>query len=295
VSEIKKKILFVINNLSGTVSQYNIPKCIDMFLDKEKFDAKSISIEHNMDESSYMSKLEEHWDIIISVGGDGTLLELGQKLMQRDIALGIIPIGSGNGLATHIGYKPRDIEGAFRAINSMKTAAIDVASMNGKDYFFSNFGIGIDSAVARDFKIKKKRSFLVYTMLTLRRLMSIKVNKIRYKTATEEVEVESYLFNVFNSNLYGYNVGLLPWASAFDGKLDVVYLKKVNIFKMAWAGICILLKKPNMSKSLVFFETEEITILNRERIDYQIDGDPKYTSENIHIKVLGGRLKMIVP
>jgi diacylglycerol kinase (ATP) len=295
VDIVKQKILFVINNLSGTVSKYNIPKCIDMFLDKEKYEFSKLFIDHEMDEEKYSEKLNRNWDIIVSVGGDGTLLELGQKIMDRNITLGIIPIGSGNGLATHIGYKPRDIEGAFRAVNVGNTKSLDVASVNENNYFFSNFGIGIDSVVARDFKIKKKRSFFVYSYLTIRRLLTIKSNKIHYKTATNDVTVDTFLFNVFNSNLYGYNVGLLPWASAFDGKLDVVYLKKVNIFKMAWAGICILIKKPNMSNDLVYFETEEVTIINTSKAYYQVDGDPMQTEENLTIKVLPGKLKMIVP
>lgn len=288
-------ILFIINNLSGTVSKYNIPKCIDMFLDKDKFTPTTLFIDHEMNEEVYSSKLNLDWDYIVSVGGDGTLLELGQRIIDRNIPLGIIPIGSGNGLATHIGYKPRDIEGSFRIINNLNIKAIDVAMINDKYYFFSNFGIGIDSVVARDFKIKKKRSFLVYSLLTIRRLLTIQTNKIKYKTATDEVEVETYLFNVFNSNLFGYNVGLLPWASAFDGKLDVVYLRKVNIFKMTWAGICILIKKPYWSSSLVFFETEELLIINSHKLDFQIDGDPKQMTGDFLVKVLPGKLKMIVP
>lgn len=265
-----------------------------MFLEKDKYDYKIFFIDHEYEEDKYLNRLNEEWDIIISVGGDGTLLELGQKIIDRNLCLGIIPIGSGNGLATHLGYKPRDIEGAFKAINNAEVKAIDVAQM-GDEYFFSNFGIGIDAVVAKDFKIKKKRSLFVYGYLTLKRLINIQSYKIRFKTAEEEKEVESYLFNVFNSNLFGYNVGLIPWASAFDGKLDVVYLRKISFWKMPWACFSILIKKPQLCKDILFFETEEITIYNKGKMNFQIDGDPKRTDRDIHIKVLPSKLKMIVP
>ena len=88
---------------------------------------------------------------------------------------------------------------------------------------------------------------------------------------------------------------MLPWASARDGKLDVVYLEKTNFLFLAWAGICIFIKRPNWSKHIHYFETEEITILNNEKLEYQIDGDPKLTRENIHIKVIPHKLEMIIP
>jgi diacylglycerol kinase (ATP) len=153
----KKKILFIVNNLSGTVSQYNIPKCIDMFLDTDIYDSNLLFIDAQMTEELYDAKLNENWDMIVSVGGDGTLLELGQRLIDRNIPIAMVPVGSGNGIATHVGYTPRDIRAAFDAINAAKTKAIDVAQINDQ-FFFSNFGMGLDAKVAKDFKIKKKRS-----------------------------------------------------------------------------------------------------------------------------------------
>lgn len=290
----KKSILFVINQLSGTVSSYNIPKCIEMFLDHSQFIHKIFYIDHRMDMKAYEELLSQAWDIIVSVGGDGTLLDIGQRMMSHTATLGIIPIGSGNGLATHIGYQPRDIEGAFRAINGQKTMAIDVAQINDH-YFFSNFGYGLDAIVAKDFKIKKKRSFWVYSYLTMKRILKIETQKVHYQTATSDQTVESYLFNVFNSNLFGYGVGMLPWASATDGKLDVVYLEKTNILMLLWASICILIKRPNWCPKIKFFETEAITILNAQKIEYQIDGDPKSIDGDIHIRVLPQKMKLIVP
>jgi diacylglycerol kinase (ATP) len=289
-----KKILFVVNQLSGTVSQYNIPKCVDMFLDTSLFEVSFLNIDHDLQEETYTQTLSKPWDIIVSVGGDGTLLELGQRIMDRDIILGIIPIGSGNGLATHLGYKPRKIEHAFQAINKLYTRAVDVAKI-GENYFFSNFGIGLDASVARDFKIKKKRSFLVYAYLTCNRLFQLKPSTIYIKSAEKEMQVTTYIFNIFNSNLYGYNVGLLPWASAFDGKLDVVYLAKSPWYRLLWAGFCILIKKPELSKDILFFETEKIDITTYHRVEYQVDGDPKRGQEVMTVEVLPGKLKMIVP
>lgn len=293
----KKKILFIVNNLSGTVSQYNIPKCIDMFLDTDKYDSSLLFIDAQMTEELYETKLNAPWDMIVSVGGDGTLLELGQRLIDRNIPIAMVPVGSGNGIATHVGYTPRDIRGAFDAINTANTKAIDVAQINDQ-YFFSNFGMGLDAKVAKDFKIKKKRSLFVYAFLTIRRVFKLKAKIIKYKLDEKEYEVSTYLFNIFNSNLYGYNIGLLPWASAFDGELDVVYLKSVAFWRLPWASFCILIKKPQWSSALEFFTTKEITIINfkNKKMGYQVDGDPKKSKrEDLTIKVLPSKLRLVVP
>jgi diacylglycerol kinase (ATP) len=293
----KKKILFIVNNLSGTVSQYNIPKCIDMFLDTDTYEANMLFIDAQMTEELYDAKLNGEWDMIVSVGGDGTLLELGQRLIDRNIPIAIVPVGSGNGIATHVGYTPRDIRGAFDAINAAETKAIDVAQINDH-YFFSNFGMGIDAKVAKDFKIKKKRSLFVYAFLTIRRVLKLKAKLIKYRLNDKEFEVSTYLFNVFNSNLYGYNIGILPWASAFDGELDVVYLKSVGFWRLPWASFCILIKKPQWSSAIEFFTTKEITILNfkNKKMGYQVDGDPKKSKrEDLTIKILPSKLRLVVP
>jgi diacylglycerol kinase (ATP) len=298
MSNIKKKILFVINNLSGTVSQYNIPKCIEMFLDTDIYDYSTYFIDHGMNEELYHETLNLQHDIIVTVGGDGTLLELGQKIINRDIVLGIIPIGSGNGLATHIGYKPRDVKGAFDAINQGKVSAIDVANMNETDYFFSNFGMGIDAKIAKDFKLKKNRSFFVYSYLTFKRIFSIKSKNIKFNADGVDYEVQTYLFNIFNSNLFGYNVGLIPWASATDGLLDIAYVRAVSMLRMPWVAFCILIKKPNWTSVIQYMTASEVTIYNfkTKKMGYQIDGDPKKSKrEDLRIKVLPGKLKMIVP
>lgn len=289
-----KNILFIINNLSGTVSQYNIKKCVELFLDASIYNPSLFYIDNDTIPEDYISLFKNNYDIIISVGGDGTLLEIGQNIINQNTILGIIPIGSGNGLATHLGYTPRKIEEAFDAINKQKTIQIDVASINGS-YFFSNFGYGIDALIAKDFKIKKKRSLFVYASLTIKRIFKIKATEITYEVDGKSYTIKSYLFNVFNSNLYGYNVGLLPWASAFDGKLDLVYLQKAAFWKFPYITLCILLKKPQWSSDIKFCEIDEITIKNQGTIEYQVDGDPIQTKSDIHIKILPSKLKVIVP
>ena len=290
-----KKILFVVNNLSGTVLQYNIKKIIELNLDTDTFEYELFYIDDNTKQEVYEALFEKDYDIIVSVGGDGTLLEIGQKIINKSTLLGIVPIGSGNGLATHLGYVPRDIDAAFVAINKMKTIEIDVAKLNDQ-YFFSNFGYGLDAKIAKDFKRKKKRNLFVYAWLTLRHLFNLKAKKIRYQIEGKEYQVKTILFNVFNSNLFGYNVGLIPWASAFDGKLDLVYLEKFPLWKMPYISFCILIKKPNWVKEMHYHTIDEIFIYNdNEKMNYQIDGDPKRTNENISIKVLSKKLKVIVP
>jgi len=290
----KKNILFVVNNLSGTVAKYNIPKCIDMFLDKDLYDYKTYFIDNVHDEAVYASLFESPIDIVVAVGGDGTILEMGSKLVEKNLTLAIVPIGSGNGLASHIGYVPRDIEAAFNAINKGKTIDLDVAKANDK-YFFSNLGVGLDAVIAKKFKTKKKRNFFSYAYLTISSLFPLEFHKVKYTLKNETKEVDAMLFNVFNSNFYGYNVGLLPWASATDGKLDLVYLSKFNILKMPYIAFCILIKKPNWVKEMYYEQMDHIEIEQKNKSEYQLDGDPIKNGKTLQISLLPGKLKTIIP
>ena len=287
--------LFVVNNLSGTVSKYNISKIVELNLDTDKFQYSFFYIDEKTNPNDYQAIFEINYDVIVSVGGDGTLLEIGQNLINQKTILGIVPIGSGNGLATHLGYKPRNIEQAFDAINRLEVVEIDAAQIN-ESYFFSNFGYGIDAKIAKDFKTKKNRGFLVYSWLTVKRFFKLKTQKVAYKIHGETFKVQTYLFNVFNSNLFGYNVGLIPWASAFDQKLDLVYLKKFPFWKLPYISFCILIKKPQWIKEMVYQEMEEIEIINNKgKMKYQVDGDPKITKENLKIKIIPKALRVVKP
>jgi YegS/Rv2252/BmrU family lipid kinase len=290
----KKNILFVVNNLSGSVAKYNIPKCIDIFLDKEQYDYKTYFIDNVHDESAYSSLFDSKVDIVVAVGGDGTILEMGTKLVENNLTLGIVPIGSGNGLASHLGYLPRNIEAAFNAINNGKTIDLDVAKANNK-YFFSNLGVGLDAIIAKKFKTKKKRNFLSYAYLTISSIFPRRFYKIKYTLNNQTKEVEAMLFNVFNSSFYGYNVGILPWASATDGMLDLVYLSKFNILKMPFIAICILLKKPNWVKEMHYEQMDHIEIEQLEKGDFQLDGDPIKNGKHLNVSILPGKLKTIIP
>ena len=145
-----KKILFVINPIAGIHSKERIPDLIHQYIDKEKFQVKITTTEY-AGHGTMLSKkaVQDGFDIIAVVGGDGSVNEVARALIHTDTAMAIIPSGSGNGLAHDLGI-PTDKHKAFAILNKATIHRIDTATINGH-YFFSNAGLGFESKVAYEY------------------------------------------------------------------------------------------------------------------------------------------------
>jgi diacylglycerol kinase (ATP) len=292
---LKKKIAFIINPFSGSVKKYNIPEAIEQHLDHTKYDYEVIFTTHSghaIEISQNLSNTDI--DIICGVGGDGSLHEIVNGLTNPNITLAIIPIGSGNGLASHIGYKPRNIKDAFDIINVGYDIHIDMGMVDGKK-FISVFGVGLDAEVAYQYKHRTKRSLFAYASLALKEVFSdLRYYEIDFEIDDVKRHEKVLMICGFNSDQFGYNMGIVPWASATDGIMDVAIIKKMHWIKLPWVGFCLLIKKPNWSSDIEIIPVKKMCIKHREEIKFQIDGDPYLFSQDLHVAMLKGILKIIV-
>ncbi|MCU0328017.1 MAG: hypothetical protein MUE53_03400 [Chitinophagales bacterium] len=289
------KTLVVVNHLSGSVKNYNIRELVSLYLDLKKFQVDYLFIEDRnyLLDIAYLKSQE--FQVIISVGGDGTLLHLAPLLINSEVVLGIIPIGSGNGFATHLGYKPRNVIHALEVLNRFEIKTCDIARIN-ENYFFSNFGIGLDARIAKDYKIKKHRGFFMYAWLSLKSIWGFKAQEINYTINQKNYREKAYFFNVFNTNLFGYNLGIEPRANVFDGKLDLCIIYQFPFLMLPFVSIALLLKKPNLlGKYYKRILIDSITIDIPTRSLYQIDGDPELSNTSLEISVLPKALRYIAP
>ena len=240
--------------------------------------------------------IAEKADIIVACGGDGTINEVARCLVGSDIPLGIIPMGSGNGLASNLNI-PKKIRKALEIIKNKHCIKIDVGQINDKP-FFSNMGIGFDANVIKHYESSQKRTLYGYLGACITSIKDIKRNKDLSVSINETINFEDpFIIMVSNSNEMGYNLSLTPKASLQDGLLDVLVISKINRAKMLWLGVLILLRKVTWLKEAKMFQTNKLQLLSKDEsyFETQIDGEfQKIDNGMLNISIYRSALNVLV-
>ncbi|WP_445738264.1 diacylglycerol/lipid kinase family protein [Mariniflexile sp.] len=239
--------------------------------------------------------ISERAAIIVACGGDGTINEVASCLVHTSVTLGIIPLGSGNGLASHLNI-PKNIDKALQLIKLQLTKQIDVGLLN-KDYFFSNTGIGFDAQVIKNYEASNGRTLTSYIKAALKSLKkSDKLIDVETKLKGHIINHRPFLIFISNSNELGYKVSLTPKASLEDGMLDILIVSKLSVIKIIVFMLLMALKRHHILKEVSTYQTENIKITqkNRPLFQIQIDGEFKMIkSRTIEITVLEKALNVI--
>ncbi|HRN94152.1 MAG: diacylglycerol kinase family lipid kinase [Chitinophagales bacterium] len=292
----RKRIMFIINPISGVARKEGIPEQIARFLDYVQYDF-TIRYTQYAGHATEIAKeaVEDGYEVVCAVGGDGSINEIAQSLVNTQTALGIIPFGSGNGLASHLSIPARNAQGAIDVLNNSKPIMIDAVSTN-KGYFFSCAGFGLDSSVARRFKHHAIRGFLSYVWAIISELFFYFI-PFHAKVKIDEVEIERdfYLFTAFNANQYGYNFGPFPFTSLKDGLLDVIVINKFPLWKLLYIFFCLALKRADLIKEAETFRAKKIEIKGDPKRVYQFDGDHFIFHDDLVMEIEPQCLKVLVP
>ena len=234
------------------------------------------------------ASIGEGAQIIVACGGDGTINEVASCLINTTVILGIIPMGSGNGLASNLKI-PRNINKALGFIGLQKTLAIDVGSINGVP-FFSNTGIGFDAHVISDYGENTTRQLFSYLQSTLRTLRSFNYKQVVRITLNErKEEISPFLLFISNSNEMGYKMSLTPQASLQDGLLDLIIVPRLSKLRLFFFALLFLFKKHLWMKEVRYEQITELEIasLSDMALKIQKDGEAYFTDEkavNISIR-----------
>jgi diacylglycerol kinase (ATP) len=292
----KKKILFVINPISGVARKEGIPEKIARHLDYVQYDF-TIRYTQYAGHATEITKeaVADGYDVVCAVGGDGSINEVARGLVNTDVALGIIPFGSGNGLASHLQIPPRDAKGAINVLNNSKTVLMDAVETN-RGYFFSCAGFGLDSSVARRFKYHKIRGFMSYAWAVVSELFFyFKPFHAKIKIDDVEIERDFYLFTAFNANQYGYNFGVFPFTSLKDGILDIIVIKEFPLWKLLYIFFCMSFKRVDLIKEAETYRAKKIVIDGDPKRVYQFDGDHFISHEQLEMEIVPQCIKVLVP
>lgn len=286
------KLLVVINPISGTGKQRGIEKILLDKLDSNKVEIKVVYTECAGHASEIAKEaVEKQYDKIVVVGGDGTVNEVVKELINTEVVVGIIPCGSGNGLARHLGVPMNTIK-AIDSINTFEHKKIDTISINNEKCV-NVAGIGFDALISYEFANMTKRGIISYFKSVVKNYFAYQNQKYIIEQNGVKTEVEAFLFSVANSSQYGNNAYIAPTAKINDGFVNLVALKKPHIFQLPMLACALFRKTINKSSLYTSIEGKEFEITQSTEIGH-IDGEPMKLGQKLKIRVNPLSLNILV-
>jgi YegS/Rv2252/BmrU family lipid kinase len=303
-----RKIIYLINPISGTRGKSSVQELITRRT-KEQGIAFSIlptDAEGNYDFLLSSIKKDAITDIVVC-GGDGTVSAVAAALTGIDVRIGVIPLGSGNGLA-FAARIPKDPDKALDIVFAGQAAWIDGFHINGQ-FSCMLCGIGFDAAVAHEFARQPRRGLQTYIKVSLRNFFKARTYGFEIRlpssdgNATVPFSVEALFIDIANGDQFGNNVRIAPRASLSDGLLDIVIVKKAGRLRMLLSAIRQVLGGYSVEehpsgpgrKNVLYFQTPSLLIGNPGAAPLHIDGDPKATAPQFQIEVVPKVIKLISP
>ena len=289
----KKSIVFILNPVSGSHGKEDVPGIIDETLDKDIFDCQIRLTEYAGHAAEIAREcVAENSDVVVAVGGDGTVNEVARSLAHSDTALGIIPCGSGNGLARHLCI-PMDIRKAIGIINRCKIEPLDYGIINDMP-FFCTCGMGFDAFISLKFAEAGKRGPITYVENVLK-------EGLKYKPETYEVEDETgakkykaFLIACANASQYGNNAYIAPKATMTDGLMDVIIMEPFDVFDAPQISLDLLNKTLNKNSKIKTFRAKRIHIHRSKPGAIHYDGDPIMTGSDIDVHIEEKGIKIVI-
>jgi len=289
-----KKLLFIVNPVSGIGKQKDIEQLVSDHLDRSKFHY-AISYTEQPGHATILSKeaSTKGIDVVVAVGGDGTVNEVAQGLVGTETVMGIIPTGSGNGLSRHLDI-PMNLKRALEVINNGKVLKIDTATLND-DLFVNVAGVGFDASVAKKFEKAGKRGFLTYFKITTGSYKTYKPKKYKLIIDGTVIRRKALLISFANSSQFGNNTSIDPGARIDDGLIDVCIVRRIPFWKTVLIAPLLFMKKFDRTPYIEIIQAKEVQVFRKKGKTIHLDGDPKQTGKQLTIRINPLSLNILVP
>ena len=294
-SFVKEKIIYLINPVSGTGKKKHLPELIMEISDKNIFETEVIFTRYKGEATEIVGKkLKENTRYFVAVGGDGTVNEIAKSLLNTQGIMGIIPIGSGNGLARHLQI-PLDPKKAIETINKQRDKAIDYGMINGNP-FFCTCGVGFDALIGEKFGNSKGRGLSTYVKTTIREFYNYIPDSYQLTIDNNlPVTHKAFLITFANASQYGNDAYISPNADISDGKLDICIMAPFKLHNAAGIGARLFLKNIDKSKFLNIIQGSKILLERSYEGVVHFDGEPCRMGKMLEISVVGKGLNVLVP
>ena len=289
----KKAISFIINPISGTHKKDSWPEIIHQTIDPERFDTHIFFTEYAGQASELARwQVKKGVPYIVAVGGDGTVNEVAKSLRDTPAVMGIVPCGSGNGLARHL-HIPLKLTEALELINNASVVSIDYGLVNDKP-FFCTFGTGFDAHISHIFAKAEKRGFWTYMRLIIKEFFTYRSARYKLKVDGNKLKTRATVLTIANSSQYGNNGYISPHADITDGKLDVCIVRPFPKFRAGVLAVRLLRKSIDKSSYYHTIRGKKITIKRKHKGEVHLDGDPCLMGKKLKIKIVPKGLKVLV-
>lgn len=294
----RKKIHFILNPISGRGKNKLNKKLVRGIFPKQEYDLVLKTSKQKKEAKTLATEsVKEGVDVIVACGGDGTINEVATALVDTPIELGILRFGSGNGLASNLNI-PKKLKHALLVIKHQHTTKIDVGVINHY-YFFSNTSIGFGAELIHHYSKTTRRQFGSYFLAFLNAFVKRRgASEVSISFDNQSETITPFILFISNSNEMGYNISLTPEASLKDGKLDLVYIKDVSLWKKIALARLMLLKQLTSSQLAHYHTTQalEISSIATSSFLVQIDGESRrLNATTLTVAVKPKALSVIVP
>ncbi len=297
-----RKIVVIVNPISGGKSKANIPEIANQVFPACDFCVDIVNTEragHGYELA--MQAIEDGADTIVAVGGDGTINEIGKALItDTSVKFGIVPMGSGNGLARHAEI-PMDVLGAFELIRAGYSELIDYGDINGH-IFFTTAGTGFDAEVGQRFAEMGKRSSLIvnrgpftYLRAIIEMAATYLPKEYTIMTDDEVFHERAFLITIGNAAQWGNKMYITPQASQKDGLFNVTLVKPFLYLEAPRMALQLLNRRFDRNEHVRSFETRHLRILSEEMGYSHVDGEPMILEQPLDVTMHAAGLRIIVP
>jgi lipid kinase, YegS/Rv2252/BmrU family len=290
----KRKICFIVNPFSGIGRKKQLEPKLQKFLDHKQFDY-SIKYTEAPGHATQIAEeaIQQGFDIIAAVGGDGSINEVAQALVGTDKVLAILPAGSGNGFAMHLGLG-RNIERAIKILNSGEIITIDSCTLNDRPYF-NLAGVGFDAHIAYKIKGSKLRGLWGYLKLTLQEAFGFKFPHYRIEIDDQIVERDCIVVEVANAPMFGYHFLIAPLAKFDDGLLEVVIIKKAPKWRYLFSLWRFFNGTVHKSSLVETYTAKQVKIESNENTAVHVDGEGFLSKGDLLFKLNRLSLRVLTP
>jgi len=278
----KRQITFIINPISGNQKKGEIPKLIEEGIDHDRFEFTLRFTEYAGHAAGIAREcVDQGIDIVVAVGGDGTVNEVARSLVHTPTALGIIPCGSGNGLARHLCI-PMNTRKAISIVNHCQIESFDYGVVNGLP-FFCTCGMGFDAFISFKFAEAGKRGPITYVENVLKEGLKYKPETYQVEDETGAHRYKAFLIACANASQYGNNAYIAPHASMKDGVMDVIIMEPFNAIEAPQIAADLFMRTLTNNSKIKTFQTRSIRIHRSEPGAIHYDGDPIVTDKDVDV------------
>ena len=287
----RERALFIINPKSGTGKQGTFLEVLSQTFNVSKFYFDTVYTQYGGHATLLSKDACNKYDLVVAVGGDGTVNEVARGLIGSNCTMGIVPVGSGNGLARHLRL-PMNVKESVEIINEGKSQIIDTATING-EHFVNVAGIGFDAHIAHLYSNTKKRGPIPYIKMATQEFQKYKSKNFQVIIEGQSYNLKAFLISFANSAQFGNNAYISPHAIINDGLLDVCLMSDFPKMEAGQLAVKLFNKRLDKSRFMKIIRGTQIIVKGTGNIKGHIDGEPIDLPNEIEVKVNQATLKVI--